>query len=55
MISERSAEARKQGGIMGAVKRGLLSVQGGIAFARIFLLPVRHNELPSKILLQPVW
>jgi magnesium-protoporphyrin IX monomethyl ester (oxidative) cyclase len=55
VISERTEAAKKQGGLMGAVKRGMLSMQGGIAFARIFFLPVRHHELPSKVLLQPVW
>jgi len=55
VISERSAEARKQGGLIGLVKRGWYSLQGGVAFVRIFVLPVRHHELPSKVLLQPVW
>jgi magnesium-protoporphyrin IX monomethyl ester (oxidative) cyclase len=55
VISERSAEACKQGGLSGFVKRGWYSVQGAVAFARIFMLPVRHHELPAKVLLQPVW
>ncbi len=55
LISERTAAARKQGGLIGALKRAALSVEGAIAFARIYTLPVKHHDLPSQVLLQPVW
>jgi len=55
IIAEKTEEARKQGGLVGAVKRAGLSVAGALAFARIYMLPVRHNELPARVLLSPVW
>jgi magnesium-protoporphyrin IX monomethyl ester (oxidative) cyclase len=55
LIAEKSEQARKQGGLMGAIKRAGLSVAGALAFARIYMIPVRHNELPARVLLSPVW
>ncbi len=54
-INEATQAAKAQGGIGGRVKRGILSVQGAIAFTRLFLTPVRQNELPKNVTLQPVW
>jgi magnesium-protoporphyrin IX monomethyl ester (oxidative) cyclase len=54
-IADASEAARKQGGIMGRVKRIGLSIAGAAAFVRIYTLPVRHHDLPKQVLLAPVW
>ena len=48
-------EAKKQGGIIGAVKRAGLSVAGAVAFARLYMLPVVRHELPENTRLAPTW
>jgi len=55
IIAEKTEAARKQGGVIGAVKRAGLSVAGALAFARIYMLPVRRHDLPARVLLSPVW
>ena len=54
-ISEAIAAARKQGGIIGRLKRIGLTLEAGATFLRLFLLPVKSNELPREILMQPAW
>jgi magnesium-protoporphyrin IX monomethyl ester (oxidative) cyclase len=54
-IADASEAARKQGGIIGRVKRIGLSIAGAAAFARIYTLPVRRHDLPKQVLLAPVW
>ena len=54
-INEATQAARAEGGITGFLKCRLLSVQGALAFGRLFLTPVRQNELPKQVTLQPVW
>jgi magnesium-protoporphyrin IX monomethyl ester (oxidative) cyclase len=54
-INEATMAAKEEGGLSGLIKRGLLSVQGALAFGRLFLTPVRQNELPKQVTLQPVW
>jgi magnesium-protoporphyrin IX monomethyl ester (oxidative) cyclase len=54
-ITEGQNAARKQGGVVGTVKRWGLTVAAGFTFARLFLLPTHRNELPAKVRLQPTW
>jgi len=54
-ISERVAEAKKQGGVIGTVKRGYLALAAGATFARLFFIPVKKNELPEQTRMAPVW
>jgi len=54
-ISEAMAEARKQGGVTGLLKRVGLTARAATTFLKLFLLPVKQNELPREILMQPAW
>jgi magnesium-protoporphyrin IX monomethyl ester (oxidative) cyclase len=54
-ISVRMDSARHQGGPIGAIKRAGLSVAAAGVFARLFVLPAVHNELPETSRLQPAW
>ena len=54
-INDGISAARKQGGVIGFVKRAGLSAAAAFTFVRMYLLPVHKNELPAKIRLQPAW
>ena len=55
MISEAIADAKEKGGAWSKVRRAGLAASAAIAFARLFLLPTKPNELPREICLQPAW
>jgi magnesium-protoporphyrin IX monomethyl ester (oxidative) cyclase len=54
-VTNASAAAKQQGGILGAIKRAGLAAVGAATFARLYMLPVRSHELPARIRLSPVW
>ncbi len=54
-IAESSAAADRRGGIVGKVKKVGLAAAAAAAFARLFLLPTRQNELPRQVRLAPAW
>jgi magnesium-protoporphyrin IX monomethyl ester (oxidative) cyclase len=54
-VAESLADAKAQGGIVGWLKRTVLSPAAAAAFARLFLLPAKTNELPREVRLQPAW
>ena len=54
-IQQRLDAAKAQGGVVGAVKRGLWSVAGVATFARLYLLPVKHHSLPVNVRVAPAW
>jgi magnesium-protoporphyrin IX monomethyl ester (oxidative) cyclase len=54
-INEASAAARKQGGIAGRLNRLGLGLRAVATLAGLFMLPVKRNELPQQILMQPAW
>ena len=54
-IGQASAAARKQGGVIGAVKRAGLATAGALVFARLYLLPTHSHELPKDVRLDPAW
>ncbi len=47
--------AKKEGGVMGGLKRVWFSGKAGLAFAGLFFLPTRKNTLPAQIRLAPAW
>ena len=53
--AEAISAAKKQGGPLGFVKRIVNQGAAAVAFARLYLLPTHHNELPARIRLQPIW
>ncbi|MFN3351057.1 magnesium-protoporphyrin IX monomethyl ester (oxidative) cyclase [Pseudorhodoplanes sp.] len=54
-ITEASVEAKRRGGIVGAVKRAGLAMAATATFARLFVLPAKRNDLPEQVRLQPAW
>lgn len=48
-------DSRKKGGALQWLRRIGLGTRAGAVFARIFLLPVKKNELPENSRLEPVW
>ena len=54
-LTEASAAARKQGGVMGAIKRAGIGIAAAATFARLYVLPAKRNELPQQVLMQPAW
>jgi len=54
-INERAAALSQEGGIATRLKRAGLALQAFGAFASLFLLPVKSNELPDTSRMQPVW
>jgi magnesium-protoporphyrin IX monomethyl ester (oxidative) cyclase len=58
-LSERSAAARARTGvpgrIIGTATRAACAVAAAATLARLYLLPVRPNELPSQVRMAPAW
>ena len=47
--------AKRQGGVVGAIKRVGLTAAAAVAFARLYLTPVQANEAPADVRLVPAW
>jgi magnesium-protoporphyrin IX monomethyl ester (oxidative) cyclase len=54
-VTERSAAARAQGGILGRVKRLGLTAVAAVVFTRLFFLSPKPNAMPETIRLAPAW
>jgi magnesium-protoporphyrin IX monomethyl ester (oxidative) cyclase len=54
-ISVASDNARARGGLSGAVQRIGFACAAAMTFGRLYLLPVRRNELPENIRVVPAW
>ena len=54
-ITEGKARARAAGGVAGKLKGAALTVDAGITFVRMFLLPARSAALPGQVRLAPSW
>jgi len=54
-IAVEDARARKQGGLLGALRHGWCVARAVLTFARMYLLPVKHQALPAQVRLAPTW
>ena len=54
-INQRVEDARAQGGLRGAVKRGLATVSAAALLTRMYLLPTVPNELPDHVRTAAAW
>jgi magnesium-protoporphyrin IX monomethyl ester (oxidative) cyclase len=54
-IARSSADAEARGGAAGKARKAVCAVSAAIAFARLYILPSKPNQLPADIRLEPVW
>jgi magnesium-protoporphyrin IX monomethyl ester (oxidative) cyclase len=54
-ITEAMAAAKARGGIVGRIKSLALGAAAAANFAKLFFLPAKRNELPSRVTLAPAW
>ena len=54
-ISQAMAAAKARGGLIGRLRRTALALAAGGTFLRLYMLPVKSNEIPAESRLQPVW
>jgi magnesium-protoporphyrin IX monomethyl ester (oxidative) cyclase len=54
-LAAAAAAARQSGGILGRLKRAACAAAMAALFLRLYLLPVRPNELPQDVRLSPAW
>jgi magnesium-protoporphyrin IX monomethyl ester (oxidative) cyclase len=55
VISEAIADAKAKGGFVSKLKRIGLTAAAALAFAQLYVLPAKKNELPRQICLRPAW
>ena len=55
VIAEKVEAAKRQGGIVGGLKRAGLAVMAATAFAKLYFLPVHRHEIPQQIRVAPAW
>ncbi|HEX8554912.1 MAG TPA: magnesium-protoporphyrin IX monomethyl ester (oxidative) cyclase [Sphingomonas sp.] len=54
-LAGRIDAAKQQGGVIGTAKRVGLIGAAGLAFARLYLTPVKRNEAPATVRMVPAW
>jgi magnesium-protoporphyrin IX monomethyl ester (oxidative) cyclase len=54
-IAGAADAARARGGLLAGVKRAGLACAAAATFVRLYLLPVRRNELPENVRVAPAW
>lgn len=54
-IAARIDDAKRQGGAAGAARRVALTASAAVAFARLYLVPVKRNAIPLSARLVPAW
>jgi magnesium-protoporphyrin IX monomethyl ester (oxidative) cyclase len=54
-LSIANAKAKERGGVIGLIARAATAVQALFTFGRLYVLPVKKNELPADIRMQPTW
>jgi magnesium-protoporphyrin IX monomethyl ester (oxidative) cyclase len=54
-LNERLAAAKKEGGIVGGLRRAGLTAAIAVTFVKLFLLRPKSNDLPATSRLAPAW
>ena len=54
-IADRIAEAKRQGGVMGSLKRIGLIGAAGVTLTRLYFHPVKEHDAPASVRLVPAW
>jgi len=54
-LSIANAKAKERGGLVGTLLRATTAVQAAWTFGRLYLLPVKRNDLPAQVRVQPAW
>jgi magnesium-protoporphyrin IX monomethyl ester (oxidative) cyclase len=54
-IADGLATAKRQGGIVGRLKRAGLGVAAAATFVRLYAIPAHANALPADVRLAPAW
>jgi len=54
-ISLAADRAKKRGGLLGKLQFAVCGAKAAITFGRLYLLPVKKQELPQTIRMEPVW
>jgi hypothetical protein len=54
-LSERMDAAKARGSIVGRLQQAGLALAGAAAFAKLYLLPVKHHALPQQVRVAPAW
>ena len=54
-IADASAAASARGGIVGRARKLALGAAAAATFIRLYLLPIRPNELPQDVRIAPAW
>jgi magnesium-protoporphyrin IX monomethyl ester (oxidative) cyclase len=47
--------AKARGGLLGTLQVAGLAIGVAATFLRLYLLPVKRNELPAQVTMRPVW
>lgn len=55
VLTDAMANAKEQGGLMGRIKTLGLRAQVGLVLAKLYFLPVVHNDIPASSRLQPAY
>jgi magnesium-protoporphyrin IX monomethyl ester (oxidative) cyclase len=54
-ISVAHERAKVRGGAVGLLLQGVHALRAVWTFGRLFMLPVKSNELPQQVRMAPVW
>ena len=54
-ISLVADRAKQRGGLRGKLQAASCAVQAAFTFGHLYLLPVKKQELPQTIRMEPVW